>query len=72
MTVATFSITILFGLYALILLFRLFLQWVQADFYNPICQLVMRATNFVILPLRKFIPGILNLDWSCIVAVYIV
>ena len=32
----------------------------------------MRATNIAILPLRKFIPGFLNLDWSCIVVVYIV
>ncbi|AEB27992.1 YggT family protein [Francisella hispaniensis] len=70
--VASFLINIIFGLYAFILLFRFFLQWVKADFYNPVCQLIMRATNIVILPLRKFIPGFLNLDWSCIVAVYIV
>ncbi|MDE5026534.1 YggT family protein, partial [Francisella tularensis] len=68
--VATFLINIIFGLYAFIFLFRFFLQWVKADFYNPICQLVMSATNIVILQLRKFIPGFLNLDWSCIVAVY--
>ena len=70
--VASFLINIIFGLYAFILLFRFFLQWVKADFYNPVCQLITRATNIVILPLRKFIPGFLNLDWSCIVAVYIV
>ncbi|AEI35073.1 MULTISPECIES: YggT family protein [Francisella] len=70
--VATFLIDIVFGIYAFILLFRFFLQWVKADFYNPICQMIMRATNAAILPLRKFIPGFLNLDWSCIVAVYIV
>lgn len=70
--VVSFLVNIIFGLYAFILLFRFFLQWVKADFYNPICQLVMRATNIVILPLRKFIPGFLNLDWSCIVAVYII
>ena len=70
--VASFLVNIIFGLYVFILLFRFFLQWVKADFYNPICQLVMRATNIAILPLRKFIPGFLNLDWSCVVAVYIV
>ncbi|AIT09724.1 hypothetical protein LO80_06945 [Candidatus Francisella endociliophora] len=70
--VADFLISIVFGLYAFILLFRFFLQWVKADFYNPVCQMIMRATNNVIIPLRKFVPGFLNLDWSCIVAVYIV
>ncbi|MEY8702437.1 YggT family protein, partial [Francisella philomiragia] len=49
--VATFLIDIVFGIYAFILLFRFFLQWVKADFYNPICQMIMRATNVVILPL---------------------
>lgn len=43
--VASFLVNIIFGLYTFILLFRFFLQWVKADFYNPICQLVMRATN---------------------------
>ncbi|MDE4998723.1 YggT family protein, partial [Francisella tularensis subsp. holarctica] len=42
--VATILINIIFGLYAFILLFRFFLQWVKAVFYNPNCQLVMRAT----------------------------
>lgn len=70
--VADFLISIVFGLYAFILLFRFFLQWVKADFYNPVCQMIMRATNKVVIPLRKIVPGFLNLDWSCIVAVYIV
>ena len=70
--VADFLVSIVFGLYAFILLFRFFLQWVKADFYNPVCQMVIRATNYIIIPLRKIIPGFLSLDWSCIVAVYIV
>jgi YggT family protein len=70
--VADFLVSIVFGLYAFILLFRFFLQWIKADFYNPVCQMIMRATNAVVLPLRKVVPGFLNLDWSCIVAVYIV
>ncbi|KEI35022.1 integral membrane protein YggT [Francisella sp. W12-1067] len=70
--VAEFLINIVFGLYAFILLFRFFLQWVKADFHNPICQLVMRATNIIILPVRKLVPGFFGLDWSCIVATYFV
>ena len=70
--VADFLVSIVFGLYAFILLFRFFLQWVKADFYNPVCQMIMRITNAIILPIRKLVPGFLNLDWSCIVAVYLV
>ena len=60
-SVAEFLISIVFGLYAFILLFRFFLQKVKADFYNPICQLVMRATNIFVMPLRKLIPGVFAL-----------
>ena len=70
--VAEFLISIIFGLYAFILLFRFFLQKVKADFYNPICQLVMKATNIFVMPLRKLVPGIFGFDWACIVAVYFV
>lgn len=70
--VAEFLISIIFGLYAFILLFRFFLQKVKADFYNPICQLVMRATNIFVIPLRKFVPGIFGFDWACIVVAYFV
>ena len=70
--VAEFLIGVVFGLYAFILLLRFFLQWVKADFYNPICQLVMKATNIFVMPVRKIVPGFFHLDWSCIVVVYIV
>jgi YggT family protein len=70
--VAEFLVAMVFGLYAFILLFRFFLQWVKVDFYNPLCQMIMKATNIMILPLRKLIPGFGGLDWSCIVAAYIV
>ena len=70
--VAEFLVNIIFGLYAFILIFRFFLQLVKADFYNPICQLVMKATNVVVMPFRKIIPGFFNIDFACIVSVYLV
>ena len=71
-SVVNFLVSVVFGIYAFVLLFRFFLQWVKADFYNPVCQLVMRITNPIILPLRKIIPGFFGLDWSCIVAAYLI
>ena len=70
--VAEFLIGIIFGLYAFILLFRFFLQKVKADFHNPICQLVMRATNIFVIPLRKLVPGLFGFDWACVVVAYFV
>ncbi|AXA32980.1 YggT family protein [Francisella adeliensis] len=70
--VGDFLVNLVFGLYAFILLIRFFLQWVKADFYNPVCQLVMKATNPIVLLFRKVVPGFLGLDWACIVTAYFV
>jgi YggT family protein len=41
------------GIYLLIMLMRFILQLSLADFYNPICQFLVRATNPLVLPVRR-------------------
>ena len=45
------------GIYLLIMLMRFILQLVLADFYNPISQFLVRATNPIVLPLRRILPA---------------
>src|SRR6185312_3320587 len=45
-----------------LIMLRVLLQWVRANFYNPICQFLYKATNPVLMPLRKVIPAWRNLD----------
>ena len=45
-----------------LIVLRVLLQWVRANFYNPICQFLYKATNPVLMPLRKVIPAWRNLD----------
>ena len=52
-----FLIQSLFGLYILVVMLRLMLQWVRADFYNPISQFIVKITNLPLKPLRRIIPG---------------
>ena len=52
-----FLIQSLFGLYILVVMLRLMLQWVRADFYNPISQFIVKITNPPLKPLRRIIPG---------------
>ena len=68
----SFLITIIFTLYLLAVLLRFLLQLVKADFYNPICQSLMKITNPPVLFLRKFIPGYYGVDCASIVLMYIV
>jgi YggT family protein len=45
------------GIYLLIMLMRFILQLVLADFYNPISQFLVRATNPLVVPLRRILPA---------------
>lgn len=57
----------LFGLYILVVLLRLLLQLVRADFYNPIAQFLVAVTNPPLKPLRRLIPGLWGIDWAAVV-----
>lgn len=45
-----------FGCAVALFVFRLLAEAVRADFYNPICQFLYRATNPVLTPIRRVIP----------------
>lgn len=60
-------INTLVGLYLLIIVLRFLLQLVRADFYNPISQFIVKATNPLLVPLRKIIPGFGGVDLASIV-----
>ncbi|MDY6830103.1 MAG: YggT family protein [Pseudomonadota bacterium] len=59
---ATYLIQTLVSLYLIVVMLRFLLQLVRADFYNPISQFVVRATDALVRPLRKVIPGFGGLD----------
>jgi YggT family protein len=56
------TIQIISAFYMTIVLLRFLLQIARADFYNPISQFVVKATNPLLLPLRKLVPGFGGID----------
>lgn len=54
-------------LYVTAIMLRLLLQWVRADFYNPVSQFLVKITNPVIVPARRVIPSIGKLDTASVV-----
>ncbi|MFT6388546.1 MAG: YggT family protein [Cellvibrionaceae bacterium] len=53
--------------YILIVMLRFLLQLVRADFYNPLSQFIVKATNPLVIPLRKVIPGLFGIDIASLV-----
>ena len=50
------------GLALIVFLLRLILQLVRADFYNPICQTIVKISNPLVLPLRRVLPPLGRID----------
>jgi len=55
------------GFYLFIVLLRFLLQAARADFYNPISQFTVKATNPFLVPIRKVVPGFWGLDLAALV-----
>ncbi len=66
-TAAVYILQTLGSLYLLVVLLRFILQLVRADFYNPLSQFIVRATQPLLKPLRKIIPGFGGLDLASLV-----
>jgi YggT family protein len=52
-----FLVQVLLGLYALVVVLRFLLQYLRADFYNPVSQFVVQVTDPLLRPLRRLVPG---------------
>ncbi len=68
---AIFLVKTLSNLYLLLFLLRIVLQWTKADFYNPLSQFVIRATNPLVTPVRRFVPNSRLVDVPTLVVLLI-
>lgn len=62
-----YLIEVIFGFFILLVLLRFLFQLVRADFYNPMSQFIVTLTNPPLKLLRRFIPGMLGIDWAAVV-----
>lgn len=67
-----FLLDTIFNLYLMVVLLRIWLQASRADFYNPLSQFVVKATNPLLIPLRRLLPSIGKLDTGAVVLALLV
>ena len=65
--VAAYLVNTVLSLYLIVVIMRFLLQVARADFYNPISQFIVKATNPLVIPLRRIIPGVAGLDIATLV-----
>ena len=58
-TVATFIV--------FLLLARFLFQWLRVPFHNPAGEFVLATTSWLVVPVRRFIPGLAGLDLATLI-----
>lgn len=66
-----FLVTTIFDLFAFVVMLRFLMQMTRADYYNPLSQFVVKITDPLLRPLRKFIPGIGGHDIAALVLCFL-
>ena len=67
-----FLLSFAFDAFLMILIMRVWLQLVKADFYNPLSQFIVKVSNPLVIPLRRIIPGLAGIDLATVFLGYLV
>jgi len=69
---ANLLIQTLCQLFLLALIMRVLLQLARADSYNPISQFLIKVTQPLLKPIRRFIPSIGKVDTATLIAILLI
>jgi len=69
--IANFLIETLFGFFVYLLLLRFYMQWLRVPFRNPVGEFVAALTNWMVLPVRRVIPGLFGLDLATLLLAWL-
>lgn len=67
-----FAVRFILEVVTFVFVARFLLQACRVDFYNPISQGLVKATDPVLRPLRMVVPGYRNLDFAAFLAAVVV
>ena len=69
--IATFLVDNIVAFFVILLLARFHFQWLRVGFRNPIGEFVLATTSWIVLPLRRVIPGLAGLDLATLLAAWL-
>ena len=61
-----------FGIYFILIMVRFLMQVARVDFYNPLCQGIVKVTDPAIKPLRRVLPTVRGIDFATLTVAFIV
>jgi len=69
--ILVFLVDVVFSLYIAAVVIRLLLGFARADFHNPLSQFLVKVTNPVLVPMRRFVPAMGSIDTSAVLLAYV-
>ena len=69
--IATFLVDNIVAFFVILLLVRFHFQWLRVGFRNQIGEFVLATTSWIVLPLRRVIPGLAGLDLATLLAAWL-
>ena len=68
--IATFLIDTIVSFLVFLLLARFHFQWLRVPFRNPVGEVLLGLTSWIVLPARRVIPGLAGLDLATLVVAW--
>lgn len=65
-----FLVSTIFDLYIFVLVIRVLLAYAGASYYDPITQFIVRCTDMLVKPVRRFIPNVRGIEVSTLVIIF--
>jgi YggT family protein len=70
--IASFLIDTVVTLFVFVLLLRFHFQWLHVPFRNQVGEFVLVTTSWMVMPARRFVPGLAGLDLATLLLAWII
>ena len=68
--IGIYLVDTVFAFFVLLLLARFHFQWLRVPFRNPVGEFVLATTSWIVMPVRRVIPGLAGLDLATLLLAY--
>ena len=70
--IGVFLVDAVASFFVFVLLARFHFQWLRVPFRNPVGEFVLATTSFMVMPVRRVIPGLAGLDLATLLLAWLV
>jgi YggT family protein len=69
--IGVYLVDTVFAFFVMLLLARFHFQWLRVPFRNPVGEFVLATTSWLVMPVRRVIPGLAGLDTATLLLAWL-